>query len=244
MPNTPLQFELFFYSIVLFTVVFLWQGTRWAYVRAYPDQQNRYRVDLKFFWGMGLWMLLGVLIAESTFILNFTNVPPGFLLVLFGSFAVTTVLAFSRLGTVWIHYAGPVALIALQSFRLPLEIFLYQAYELGIMGKQMTYVGWNYDILTGISAILLALWLWKKPLNPTLILTWNIICFTLFVIIITTAILTAPTLFQQFPVGEIEVFIAVYFPYILLPMVLVQAAFFGHILLFRWWWSQRSLNKR
>ena len=47
-------------------------------------------------------------------------------------------------------------LVGVQGFRLPLELAMHRMYERGIMPVQMSYSGLNYDILTGIRALVVA----------------------------------------------------------------------------------------
>lgn len=66
------------------------------------------------------------------------------------------------------------SLVAFQSFRLPLEIVMHRAGTLGIMPVELSYTGYNFDIVTGASALVLwaimragvavprtVLWLWN-----------------------------------------------------------------------------------
>ena len=51
-------------------------------------------------------------------------------------------------------------LVAVQGFRLPLELAMHEMYERGVMPVQMSYEGSNYDILTGITALIVAAIVW------------------------------------------------------------------------------------
>ena len=44
-------------------------------------------------------------------------------------------------------------LVAVQGFRLPLELAMHRLYERGIMPEQMSYSGRNFDIVTGATAL-------------------------------------------------------------------------------------------
>lgn len=58
----------------------------------------------------------------------------------------------------WLAASPAWAWPALQTFRLPLECLLYSLFMHGVIGRQMTFAGYNADILVGLSAPLLA-WL-------------------------------------------------------------------------------------
>jgi hypothetical protein len=46
-------------------------------------------------------------------------------------------------------------LVGLQSFRLPLQLALHRAAEQGIIPVQLSYSGYNFDIVTGMGATVL-----------------------------------------------------------------------------------------
>ena len=47
-------------------------------------------------------------------------------------------------------------LVGVQGFRLPLELAMHRMFERGIMPEQMSYSGRNLDIVTGITALIVA----------------------------------------------------------------------------------------
>ncbi len=122
-------------------------------------------------------------------------------------------------------------LLSIHILRLPVELVLYQLFLQGKVPIIMTYRGWNLDILVGISAILLLLYLMvaKVRLNPLLFKVWNIIGLVFLSIIVITAILSAPSPFQQFAFEQPNVGILA-FPYTLLPAVVVPIVLLSHLL--------------
>lgn len=51
------------------------------------------------------------------------------------------------------------ASVGVQAFRVPLEALLHRLHLEQGLPEQMTYAGWNFDIVTGALAIALAGWL-------------------------------------------------------------------------------------
>ncbi|MDB5857028.1 MAG: hypothetical protein JWQ76_717 [Ramlibacter sp.] len=156
--------------------------------------------------------------------------PPGFIL-----FALLT------LGTVMLAFSGfgarmarlPLAgLVGFQVFRVPLELVLHRLYAEGVIPVQMTYAGRNFDIVTGVLAALLAVWIWKGQAPRWLVLAWNLLGLVLLANVVTIAVLSTPVPFRQF-MNEPANLLPSTFPYVWLPMFLVQAALFGHLLVFR-----------
>ena len=144
----------------------------------------------------------------------------------------TLALAFSKFGTLLVKNIGFVGLVGFQAFRIPVEIWLHQLYKQGITPIQMTYQGLNWDILSGITALVLALTATKRTVPKGWYWAWNLAGLALLVNIVTIAILSMPVPFRVFLNEPANTFVTV-FPQIWLPTVLVQAAFFGHLLVFR-----------
>lgn len=127
-----------------------------------------------------------------------------------------------------------VAMIGLQGFRLPLEdVVMHRAAEVGIMPVELSYSGYNFDIVTGIGAIALAGLLGMGVRVPrSVVWTWNVWgCWCLAVIAV-IAIATSPMvrLFGEAP--HVNTWV-LFVPYVWLPVVLVTVAMFGHIVITR-----------
>lgn len=182
---------------------------------------------------MAVWLGSSALIAQSGSLAEFDRRPPPIMLMAASFFLATTILAFSPVGTRLINGIGIGWLIGFQVFRIPLEIWLHKLYLAGVIPVQMTYAGRNYDIVTGILAVLLCLWAMFRQPPRLLIWLFNLVGFALLVNIVSIAILSAPTPFRRFFNEPANTFVA-YSPYVWLPAFLVQAAWFGHLLVFRW----------
>ena len=164
--------------------------------------------------------------------LSFTSRPPtaGVLI------AVGVVLAFavgtSRLGLRLATGIPLAALIGVQAFRFPLELMLHRAYREGLMPVQMSYSGFNFDILTGLSAIVVALYLTRRPNAVAVARVWNAAGIVLLANILTIAVLSTPTPIRVFHNEPANEWIA-HAPWVWLPSVFVVAAIIGHVVVFR-----------
>src|SRR4029078_8581389 len=67
-----------------------------------------------------------------------------------------------------------VALIGFQAFRLPLELVMHRAAVAGIMPNVMSYSGYQFQIVSGATALPLALYAWRRPLPRPVIMLWNL----------------------------------------------------------------------
>ncbi|HUQ75950.1 MAG TPA: hypothetical protein VM183_14580 [Burkholderiales bacterium] len=157
--------------------------------------------------------------------------PPGFIL---GGLITlcTLVLAFSAFGSRLATGVPLAALVGFQVFRVPLEWVLHRLYSEGVIPVQMTYAGQNFDIVSGVLAAALALWLWTGRRSVRLVAAWNIIGLVLLATIVGIAILSSPVPFRQF-MNDPPNLLPSTLPYVWLPTFLVQAALFGHLLVFR-----------
>ncbi len=73
------------------------------------------------------------------------------------------ILALTRPGRALAEGMVPAFWLLFQGFRLPLEVVLHLWYEAGTVPVQITWTGQNFDVLTGISALILgSIWL-KNP---------------------------------------------------------------------------------
>ena len=119
-------------------------------------------------------------------------------------------------------------LIGFQAFRIPIELLIHRAVAEGIAPLQMTWNGMNWDILSGISALLLFPFANKIPRWGLLV--WNTLALALLLWIVGVAVLSFPGAFQRLRPDNIWV---AYFPFVWLPTVAVTSALLGHVVLFR-----------
>ena len=177
-------------------------------------------------WMVGTWIA-----ASSGVLRQWDATPPPLALLVLGIVALAAAIAFGGYGG-RLTMGLPVAvLIAIQGFRLPLEMAMHEMYERGVMPVQMSYSGRNFDIVTGVSAFFVA-WLVARGIGGRwLVIAWNLLGLALLVNIVTIAILSTP-LFRYFGEDRVNVFVT-YPPFVWLPAVMVLAALAGHLLIFR-----------
>ena len=179
------------------------------------------------------WLFISAMISLSGVLAKFNHVPPPFLIFVALFTVLTTLVAISRIGTRLIKGVGIRGLIGYQAFRFPLELLLHRLYSEGVSPVQMTYTGRNFDIVTGILAFLIGFWPWPSQPPRWIIWAFNLSGLALLINIVTIAILSTPTPMRRFFNEPANTFV-VYMPFVWLPAFLVQAAWFGHLLVFRW----------
>lgn len=181
--------------------------------------------------GTAAWMAV-TLAAAARGLLAFGPVPPPFALLFLVTVAGTATVGFSRVGKRLATGLPLAALVGVQGFRLPLELAMHRAYVEGVMPVQMSFSGLNFDILTGLGAILVAalLPMDRMPLRGVWI--WNCVGSVLLLNVVTIAWLSAPTPLRIFVNEPANVWITQP-PFVWLPAVMVAFALLGHILVFR-----------
>jgi len=177
------------------------------------------------------WLALTVALAASGR-LSFTAVPPTEGIVIVASLALGVVVGVSRLGFRIATGIPLAALVGVQAFRFPLELMLHRAYGEGLMPVQMSYSGLNFDIVSGLSAIVVAGLLVRRPTALGATRIWNVGGALLLLNILIIAVLSTPTPLRVFHNEPANEWIA-HAPWVWLPSVYVVAAIVGHVVVFR-----------
>jgi hypothetical protein len=179
------------------------------------------------------WMALFAVLAEKGVLARFDARPPPMALAMFAFGASGLVLGLSKVGATFARGLPLAWLVAAQAFRLPLELVMHAAASEGVMPREMSYSGYNFDILTGITAVVVA-WLAHQGRAPrALIYAWNVLGSVLLLNIISVAVIASPMVraFGDHP-SHVNSWVA-HFPFIWLGTVLVASAVFGHVVIFR-----------
>lgn len=169
--------------------------------------------------------------AAARGLLHF-DAPPTMLIAILLSIALAIGLALSPLGRRIALGLPVVALVSYQGFRVVVEVLMHRAYTEGLMPVQMSYSGRNFDIITGVSALVLGAWLATGRSSRRLLVTWNTLGVLLLANILGVALLSAPTPMRRFMNEPANVWITSA-PWVWLPTVMVFAAVFGHVAMYR-----------
>jgi len=65
-------------------------------------------------------------------------------------------------------------LIGFQSFRIIVELIIWQGFREGILPVETTFEGLNYDVVVGITAIPVAFYTNKQKLSKPFLILWNV----------------------------------------------------------------------
>jgi len=193
-------------------------------------------VDTKGRWGivaascMSVWLTIGAVVPLSG-ILETKMLPPPPTFLVGASFILVVVIALSSAG-MRLARLPIAALIGFHAFRLPLELILHNWYKGGTLPVQMTYEGHNFDIATGIMAIVLGAWAILGQIPRAAVWLFNVVGATLLAVVISIALTSSPLPFRQY-MNEPPVLLVYHFPYSWIVSIAVAGALLGHLVLFR-----------
>jgi hypothetical protein len=227
--SEPAVFAFVLIPLVL-VALFVW-ATAAAWRRAGHSSGRVRRAAVFALLGSAAWMALTWCAARSGVLLDWDATPPPFALFVVAVFVLAAALSLGRVGRLFAAHIPLWILVGVQAFRFPLELAMHRMVERGIMPEQMSYSGRSFDILTGITAIGVALLLKTGRGGRPLVLAWNLMGLGLLANILTIAILSTPR-FAYFGPDRLNVFV-MYPPFVWLPAVMVLAALAGHLIIFR-----------
>jgi hypothetical protein len=142
-------------------------------------------------------------------------------------FITILIITFSKTFKEIIIHIPQQNIIRLQSFRIFVEILLWALFITNLAPIQMTFEGLNFDILSGISAPVIAYLISKRSISKTGIVIWNLVCLGLLINIVTVAIISMPTPLRIF-MNDPSNTIVTQFPISFLPGLLVPFAYSLH----------------
>jgi hypothetical protein len=217
-------------GIALGLLALLTVGTFHAERRLGSDASLARRRALLAAGGMGAWMALTGVVASTGVLGRFDLRPPPMAGVFVGTMVLAVGFALSRFGKRLALGLPVSALVAFQAFRLPLELVMHQAADDGLMPSVMSFNGYNFDIVSGITAALVGVWFMVGRPPRGVLVAFNVLGSVLLLVVSTVAVLALPV-FAAFGPEQLNVWVT-RFPYVWMA-VMVGSALVGHVLLAR-----------
>lgn len=182
----------------------------------------------------GISILLAILIFQGILSFNgFYQVPLRIPVLVMPSLLIIIILLSGKFSKKWLPAVSLPWLTALQVIRIPVEMVLFWLYKEKQIPVNMTFEGWNYDILSGITALpMVWLALNNRSTAKRILLVWNSICLGLLITIVTIAVLSAKLPIQQWGFDQPNVAIQ-HFPFAWLPSVIVPIVLMAHLISIR-----------
>lgn len=218
MENLPTYISLLFVLTVIGTIIWFYFATK---------------SKTFLFIAVG-WTILQSALGLSGIYQVTQTMPPR--LMLFGIFPALVFIVVTFLtekGRKFIDNINLQRLTYFHSIRIPVEIVLALLFHQGVVSVYMTFEGTNFDLFSGITAPIVGYLAFRKTHeNKKLLLWWNIVCLLLLLNVVITAVFAFPSPFQKLAFDQPNIAV-LYFPFNLLPSVIVPLVLFGHLVAFR-----------
>ncbi|HEV8283086.1 MAG TPA: hypothetical protein VGQ09_02185 [Chitinophagaceae bacterium] len=131
-------------------------------------------------------------------------------------------LLFTKRGKEFIQTINMKMLMMLHFVRVLIELGLFWLSTYKVVPKLLTFEGRNFDILIGLTAPVIYYFGFVKPkLSKSIILAWNVIGLAFLFNVVLNTVLTIPNSDSNFALG--------YFPFFLLPSLIVPLVMFSHL---------------
>lgn len=227
----PLISSALFLLLVLALLILILKQLRETLLKSDYNLKQSKRVYVITFTGLIVWLIFLAMVAQMDFLKNFSSMPPRLAVVVLPPLLVVLGLTFSRKMLKLLKSVSLKSLIYVQTFRVLMEFILWLLYRQNIIPIQMTFEGYNYDILAGISAFIVAYYYGSgiELFNRKwFLIFWNVAGIALLANIVMIAVLSTPSPFRQFMNEPANTVIA-YFPLVWLPGFVVPFALAMHL---------------
>lgn len=216
-------------ALSIICVALIYGGLQRALAKSTFTPQKQKRIARQFILGVLGWALLVSFLAWIQFFAEFSAIPPRFIIVLL--VPLLTILGLtifsSNLAEI-LRHVPPSHLVYIQSFRIVVELLIWLLFLQDLLPIQMTFEGYNFDVLTGLTAPIVAYFCFTKKQWPrSVAIAWNVGGLILVFTIVTISVFSFPTPFRYFmnePANEI----VAQFPFVWLPAILVTIAYSMH----------------
>ena len=224
-PELPVYIALLFGLTTLATLLlFIWT-LRSAANNVTPRKANIIIL------GVLAWLLIqSALALNNVYSNNVSALPPKLLVLgILPPLLLIILLLVTKSGRLFVDSLPLKQVTYLNTVRITVEISLWLLYLNKAVPKLMTFEGGNFDILSGLTAPLVAYFgITKGVMNRKVLLAWNFICLALLINIVCRALLSTPLPIQKLAFDQPNVAILI-FPYVWLPAFIVPLVLFGHL---------------
>jgi hypothetical protein len=185
------------------------------------DEQRKRSVYRRVIVILAGWTIFITIFSITGFFGDFSTFPPRLMIVLVIPLISMFMMTFSKTTRELLGGIHQRSIIRLQVFRVFVEILLWSLFIQNLLPVQMTFEGRNFDVLSGLAAPLVVLFLVR---SRTGIIIYNLISLGLLANILAIAILSMPMPIRYF-MNEPSNTIVTVFPFIWLPGLLVPLAY-------------------
>jgi len=178
--------------------------------------------------GLFFWLVFLAVLSFTGFFMDFQSLPPKLAVGVIPPIVIIIYLLFSKSFAEILQHIPMAWLVYAQSFRILVELFLWLGYIAAFIPFQMTFIGFNHDIIVGFTALMAGFVFFRKgKVRRFEAIIWNIFGIVLLLNIVLISALSTPSPFQVFTNQPHNTFIAE-FPFIWLPAFIVPCALALH----------------
>lgn len=230
MTQVPLHIAMMFIAVVFSMAFLLMIGVLYAGRKLELPLATRRRNLLLSLLLNTTWLTVTLLAAVSGWLQPGQEMPPHLLLLLIPpviaiGYSVTSakVMAYATaLPAFWWIYV--------QSFRVLIEAILWMLYRYNLVPVQMTFEGYNFDVLTALTAPVVAYYCFVKNTWPKWIaVAWNLLGLGTLLTIVAISVLSSPLPFRYFTNQPANT-VVFNFPMVWLPTFIVPVALGFHLM--------------
>lgn len=219
--NLPVYVSIVFILTNFLTLGFLFSAIKQTVFETIPAKMVVFLITFQIF--------LQAVFSLGGFYLNTGTFPPR--LMIFGVFpAILLVLAlfvFARKS--FIELLPLKTLTLLSIVRIPVELVIFWLFQNKLMPQIMTFEGWNFDIISGITAPFIGWYAFRGgKVNRTALIVWHILALLLLANIVTIAILSLPSPIQKLAFDQPNIAV-LNFPFVWLPTIIVPIVLISHL---------------
>ena len=174
----------------------------------------------------GISSMTGMLYAPDAF-------PPRIPILIIPAVVLMLWLFLSKSGKGILDSMDIVVLTWMHAIRVPVELGILALFTYGFMPESMTFEGRNFDVLSGLSAPLIAYFGYtQRRLSKRVLFAWNLICLLLVSQVLITGAFAAPSSMQCIDFDQ-PYSAVLFFPFAWLPAVIVPIVVTAHLIALR-----------
>lgn len=217
-----------FTIIIISKIIFI--GFK-AINNTFTDESKKKKKKFWLVLGLVLWQVYIFIMAKSGLLENY-DFPPRFaLFLILPAFIFTGIFAYRNRNNKWLQAIPESWLLYFQSFRIIVESIFVATVAQGLLHKEVTIEGYNFDMVYAFTVPVVAyLVFYKKALPKKVAVFWNYLGLAVIasIIFLFMTSIYAPELY-----GATEPMMplaATRYPYVLIAGFLMPAAVFMHVL--------------
>ncbi len=181
---------------------------------------------------MIVWLAATAALAQGGFLAAWTSLPPRWPLLPLTALATFVLLGLTRTFRRLLAEVPTWQPVALQTFRLGVELAFWRLHAEGFAPEQVTFEGRNLDAIVGLTAPIVAAGIASGRIGPRMTIAWNLFGLAMVFNAIGTVATSAPGVLHLNWPGEPFTAIAAW-PVVWIPALLAPIAIYLHVVSIR-----------